>query len=128
MRSRKNNGVFQQFLFFGVSLVSGQVENKFRDSLNVFRDSFNIIRDSLNVIFLDSSGEMQWVVKCWLDGICYIICCLMKSKFLKERVKKILEECCGMIMDDDVMSELKFGCYWLKEECKKYIEKVCDYK
>lgn len=56
MRSRKNNGVFQQFLFFGVSLVSGQVENKFRDSLNVFRDSFNIIRDSLNVIFLDSSG------------------------------------------------------------------------
>lgn len=63
-----------------------------------------------------------------LDGIRYIIRRLMKSKFLKERVKKILEERCGMIIDDDVMSELKFGRYWLKEERKKYIEKVRDYK
>lgn len=128
MRSRKSNGVSLQPPSSSASSVSGQVENKSRDSQNVSRDSPNITRDSPNATPPDSSGQMEWVVKRRPDGTRYITRRPMKSKLLKERAKKISEERCGMTTDDDAMSELKFGRYWSKEERKKHIEKARDHK
>lgn len=76
----------------------------------------------------NSGTAMEWVVKRRADGTRYITRRPMRSKFLKERAKKISEERCGMTTDDDAMSELKFGRYWTKEDRKRHLEKAKEYK
>lgn len=61
---------------------------------------------------------MEWKVKIRSDGIRYIIKRLVRDRILKERVLKIKEERSGMTIDDDIMSEMKMGRYWSKEERK----------
>ena len=76
----------------------------------------------------NSGVPMEWVVKRRADGTRYITRRPMRSKFLKERAKKISEERSGMTTDDDAMSELKFGRYWSKDDRKRHLEKAKEYK
>ncbi|XP_025106860.1 E3 ubiquitin-protein ligase PDZRN3-B-like isoform X2 [Pomacea canaliculata] len=81
-----------------------------------------------NTAASESGGQMEWVVKRRPDGTRYITRRPVRSKILKERAKKIMEERSGMTTDDDAMSELKTGRYWSKEERKRHLEKAKDYK
>lgn len=76
----------------------------------------------------NSASGMEWVVKRRADGTRYITRRPMRSKFLKERARKISEERSGMTTDDDAMSELKCGRYWTKEDRKRHLEKAKEYK
>ena len=54
-----------------------------------------------------SSDNWEWKVKIRPDGTRYITRRPAKSRFLKERAKKLCDERGGMTTDDDAMSELK---------------------
>lgn len=82
----------------------------------------------INTAPSDNGAQMEWVVKRRPDGTRYITRRPVRSKILKERAKKIMEERSGMTTDDDAMSELKTGRYWSKEERKRHLEKAKDYK
>ncbi len=84
--------------------------------------------DTGNTSAGSKSVEMEWVVKRRADGSRYITRRPVRSKLLKERAKKILEERCGMTTDDDAVSELKVGRYWNKEDRKRHLEKARDHR
>ncbi|KAH6922281.1 hypothetical protein HPB50_011946 [Hyalomma asiaticum] len=72
--------------------------------------------------------KSQWKVKRRADGTRYITRRPARTKLLKEREQKILEERSGLTTDDDNHSELKTGKYWTKEERKRHLEKARDRK
>nr|XP_037283912.1 E3 ubiquitin-protein ligase PDZRN3-like [Rhipicephalus microplus] len=71
--------------------------------------------------------KSQWKVKRRADGTRYITRRPARTKLLKEREQKILEERSGLTTDDDNHSELKTGKYWAKEERKRHLEKALDH-
>ncbi|XP_077495063.1 SLo interacting protein 1 isoform X1 [Amblyomma americanum] len=76
----------------------------------------------------DVDLKSQWKVKRRADGTRYITRRPARTKLLKEREQKILEERSGLTTDDDNHSELKTGKYWTKEERKKHLERARDRK
>ncbi|KAH9363565.1 hypothetical protein HPB48_005902 [Haemaphysalis longicornis] len=76
----------------------------------------------------DAELKSQWKVKRRADGTRYITRRPARTKLLKEREQKILEERSGLTTDDDNHSELKTGKYWTKEERKRHLEKARDRK
>ncbi|XP_063783385.1 PDZ domain-containing RING finger protein 4 isoform X1 [Pseudophryne corroboree] len=68
-----------------------------------------------------SEPRMEWKVKIRSDGTRYITKRPVRDKLLKERALKIKEERSGMTTDDDMMSEMKMGRYWSKEERKQHL-------
>ncbi|XP_006642953.2 PDZ domain-containing RING finger protein 4 [Lepisosteus oculatus] len=68
-----------------------------------------------------SEPKMEWKVKIRSDGTRYITKRPVRDKILKERALKIKEERSGMTTDDDMMSEMKMGKYWSKEERKQHL-------
>lgn len=75
----------------------------------------------------DGDLKSEWKVKRRADGTRYITRRAARSKLLKDREQKILEERCGLTTDDD-RSELKTGKYWSKEERKRHLERAKDRK
>uniref|UniRef100_A0A8C4W1Z9 PDZ domain containing ring finger 4 n=1 Tax=Gopherus evgoodei TaxID=1825980 RepID=A0A8C4W1Z9_9SAUR len=65
--------------------------------------------------------KMEWKVKIRSDGTRYITKRPVRDRILKERALKIKEERSGMTTDDDMMSEMKMGRYWSKEERKQHL-------
>ncbi|XP_023219193.1 E3 ubiquitin-protein ligase PDZRN3-like [Centruroides sculpturatus] len=72
--------------------------------------------------------QVEWKVKKRSDGSRYITRRPVRNRLLKERALQIMEERCGQTTDDDVMSELKTGKYWTKEERKRHLEKSRERK
>ncbi|KAH8026361.1 hypothetical protein HPB51_020345 [Rhipicephalus microplus] len=60
--------------------------------------------------------KSQWKVKRRADGTRYITRRPARTKLLKEREQKILEERSGLMTDDDNHSELKTGKYWTLDQ------------
>ncbi|KAH8022552.1 hypothetical protein HPB51_025264 [Rhipicephalus microplus] len=75
----------------------------------------------------ETDPKSQWKVKRRPDGTRYIARRPARTKLLKEREQKILEERSGPTTDDDNHSELKTGKYWTKEERKRHLEKALDH-
>ena len=85
--------------------------------------------DSVPVLSGDSANvKMKWVVKRRGDGSRYITRRPVRSELLKARARKLAEERCGMTTDDDVVSEMKVGRYWSKDERRHHMEKVREHK
>lgn len=76
----------------------------------------------------DADLKSQWKIKKRADGTRYITRRPARTKLLKERELKILEERTGLTTDDDNHSELKTGKYWPKEERKRHLERARDRK
>ncbi|CAN8002132.1 unnamed protein product, partial [Ixodes hexagonus] len=76
----------------------------------------------------DREAPLQWKVKRRSDGSRYITRGPARTRVLRERERKILEERAPLTTDDDNQSELKTGRYWPRGERKRHLERARDRK
>ncbi|XP_029849254.1 PDZ domain-containing RING finger protein 4 [Ixodes scapularis] len=76
----------------------------------------------------DREAPLQWKVKRRSDGSRYITRGPARTRLLRERERRILEERAALTTDDDNHSELKTGRYWPRGERKRHLERARDRK
>merc|ERR1712106_1075494 len=70
----------------------------------------------------DNDSNWEWKIKVRPDGTRYIARRPVRNSLLRQRERQIAEERSGFTTDDDVVSEIKTGKFWTKDEKRKHVE------
>lgn len=125
--------IYRQQLHFAYRLSMQAEEQQFDDSNPrtsiISSEGTNVARSQAESRTSETNlcaPQKEWRIKKRADGTRYITRKPARNKILKQRETKLLEERCGMTTDDDMISEMKAGRHWSREDRKRHWEKSRD--